>query len=139
VTRESAALIAQVIPVVAIALGLEIRSAAKGLQSVTLTENEDYWRLYPIFAQLAMLVVLSIAECAVMQVVISDGPEPGWFWVLRTAIVIAFLAPMADAVYRVSRALPEGRAGAVARRVIQLIDSVVSLAVILTAIFWPWG
>ncbi|WP_433315926.1 hypothetical protein [Micromonospora chersina] len=138
-TRDSAALIAQVIPVVAIALGLEIRSSVASMKETDLAASGklDFWRLYPILVQLYMLVVLALAECEVIQVVLADGAEPGWLWVLRLAIVIAFLAPMADATYRLRQVLPNTRVGVMTRHVISALDLATSATVVLAAIFWP--
>ncbi|MEV4122281.1 hypothetical protein [Micromonospora sp. NPDC049645] len=99
----------------------------------------DFWRLYPILMQLYMLVVLALAECEVIQVVLADGAEPGWLWVLRLAIVTAFLAPMVDATYRLRQILPKTRMGVMTRHVISVLGSAASGTVVLAAIFWPRG
>jgi hypothetical protein len=108
-SRESAAVIAQVIPIIALALALELRSISKPLEEEKFDPRagDGWWRFYPVLVQAATMVVLAVAECNVLGQAISDGPQPGWFWVLRIAVVIIFLSPVRDAVDSARKSFPD--------------------------------
>jgi hypothetical protein len=100
VPKDYAALIAQVVPVLAIALGLETRSRVRLLKAAIPKEyNPDkkfdrernvvlYLALGLLF--LAIIEVRSLHEVAGSASVVSQ-------WVIGAAVVTAFLAPALDA------------------------------------------
>ncbi|MCM0675089.1 hypothetical protein NCC78_10360 [Micromonospora phytophila] len=90
-----AELLAQVVPVVAIALGLEIRSMADRIRA---TGDASVWRRGLLLNLSVALLVLTFVEMKALAVVAGDDFLNTWTYVLIAAIVTAFLAPVFDAL-----------------------------------------
>ncbi|MEV4660216.1 hypothetical protein [Micromonospora sp. NPDC049301] len=98
-TRDYAALLAQVIPVVALALGLEIRSMASRIRAAKKPVRN--WRGMLLIYMCVALFVLACAEIRVLAVVAGDTFIRSWTLMLIFAIIVAFMAPAFDALSEV--------------------------------------
>ncbi len=139
-SRESAAVVAQVIPVIALALALVLRSLGSDLghQQFDLSNRELFWDFWPAIVQAVTLVILAIAECQTLTQAISDGPQPVWFWLLKVAIVITFMSPVLEAAGSITHGFPDSPRGRFASRTLMQGISLVSAIVILGVII-PTG
>src|SRR4051812_42414775 len=93
---DYAALLAQVVPVVAIALGLEIRSLAGRVRAAEPKRPPDMRRIVLVLL-VSNVFVLACVEVRALAVASGDGFSRDWAWVLAFAIFVAFLAPAVDA------------------------------------------
>ncbi|MFI5712926.1 hypothetical protein [Kribbella sp. NPDC051620] len=95
-SREYASLLAQVVPVIAIALGIEIRAIIARIRDIG-RENVPTWRLSTLVYLGFTLLVLGIVEICALAVVAGDFFTQSWTWFLALAILVAFIAPIFDA------------------------------------------
>ncbi|MFF5054016.1 hypothetical protein ACFY1S_12625 [Micromonospora sp. NPDC000663] len=96
-SREYAELLAQVIPVVALALGFEIRSLAKRIRESG-SKPVPNWQRNLLFQLCIILVVLALGEMRALSVVAGDGFVGSFTVTLVLAITAAFVAPLFDAI-----------------------------------------
>jgi hypothetical protein len=115
VTPEQAALFAQVIPVVALAAGIELRSLAKHLDR-ELSHDDDVterWvRIWPTYLLAATLPVLAAAEMYCLTLVLkrpwhpplgfSTSDTSPFMAAVSIATFASFITPAWDAVQRVT-------------------------------------
>jgi hypothetical protein len=101
VTRDYAALLAQVVPVVALALGFEIRSMAERIRT-TDEKPVPPWRRSLLLYLCTTLLVLAFVEVRALAVVAGDAFIRSWTYIFVLAIVVAFMAPTFDALSEAS-------------------------------------
>lgn len=97
VDRDYAALLAQVVPVVALALGFEIRSMARRLRVMD-GRPVAAWRRSVLLYLCTILIVLAFAEIRALAIVAGNDFLDSWTMMFILAIVVAFMAPAIDAV-----------------------------------------
>jgi hypothetical protein len=137
-SRESAAVIAQVIPVIALALALQLRAVGRALgrQRFDWTDRDVAWKFYPTIIQAVALVVLAIAECQALAQATSDSPQPWWFWLLQVAVVVTFMTPVLDAASSITRSFPDSQRGRRTSRIlvegVSILSGVVLIVVLIT-------
>lgn len=126
-TKEFGALLAQVIPVVAIALGLELRHLAREAIDEAQTLRTDRTLAVHFLATLGVmataLLSLAVLENASIAAAAQNAATRGWLFVLYLGVIIAFCAPVVDLAHRLVGALM------VRSLVTDVILSVVLLAV----------
>ncbi|MGH3342117.1 MAG: hypothetical protein ACRDPK_04380 [Carbonactinosporaceae bacterium] len=115
-TQDQAALLAQVIPVIALATGLELREMARRLVDHlgrTDDEDTDWPPVWPAFLLCLTLPVLAIAELYALELAMGQPWHPFLgeygrgapsddllFGVLRITVLTAFVTPAWDAAQR---------------------------------------
>lgn len=160
-SKDYAALLAQVIPVIALALGLELRSAlarftadqaadsrprrrtaASGLRVREPRSKEPARdQYYMITAMWICILVLAFLEIKALSVVAGHSLEEEWEFILAGAILVAFLSPVANAILRTSFLRHETRDSwrnprFLARALLPVVFIVAMLYMLIAPIFW---
>ncbi|MEV4691347.1 hypothetical protein AB0K27_09525 [Micromonospora echinospora] len=108
-TKEFGALLAQVIPVVALALGLELRHLAREALDEASTLRKDRTLAVHFLATLGVmgiaLLALAVLENASIAAAAQDAAADGWLFILYLGVIIAFCAPVVDLAHRLVGAL----------------------------------
>lgn len=108
-TKEFGTLLAQVIPVVALALGLELRHLAREALDEVSTLREDRALAVHFLATLGVMAVallsLAVLENASIAAAAQNAASQGWLFVLYIGVIIAFCAPVVDLTHRLVGAL----------------------------------
>ncbi|MEU4241042.1 hypothetical protein [Actinoplanes sp. NPDC026619] len=121
-SKEYASLLAQVIPVIVLALGLELRSSLARFTANRANGSRPTYRMkasglrvrqpisrrptpeqdHLIFAMWLSILVLAFVEIKALSVVAGHSARSMWEFVLEVAILIAFLSPVVNAIVRTS-------------------------------------
>ncbi|MGH3329385.1 MAG: hypothetical protein ACRDPT_16610 [Streptomycetales bacterium] len=147
-TKGQAALLAQVIPVVALAMGLELREMARRLTDHLRRGDDDEtdWPpVWPAFILSLTLPVLAVVELYCLELALGQQWRPFLaenrrgspsedllFGVLRITVIIAFVTPAWDAAHRLTLA----RWPSVARRPTRRLVSYLVLGGLATVATW---
>lgn len=107
VNANYAGLLAQVVPVIAIALGIEMRSLAARIRETGNPAQASTWQRSTLLTLSITLLMLACIEVKALSVVAGPNFHSTWATVVIGGIAVAFLAPTLDTLSQVG--LPSKR------------------------------